>query len=161
MSELIMRGRYNDHRLFAGLLALTGVPRAHARHLRRVVVDATAVASQDGFARAVHDSGHQLLIDPMTPLLAGEQLASDNWARLPFADARALTPNDLASPHAQARLVEQVVDFQIEHGATGIIPAYFMSTTRVVRGPPSSARCGRSRRLTWRCRGLNIPCYRL
>ncbi len=123
MSELIVRGRYNDHRVIEELLSPGGLSLDHQTRLRRIVIDAT-VATQSIFVRAAADASIQLLIDPLTPLVRGHQAPSDAWARLSFAGPQPMTFSDLMAPEIRRPFVREVVDFQIQHGATGIIPAY-------------------------------------
>jgi len=128
MSELVIRGRHNDHRVLQELLGAGGVTLEQSQRLRRVVVDATAVASQPLFATAAADSGKQLLVDPQTPFLEAAQHPQDTWARLPFASAARLTMADFQSPAQRDALIDGVVTFQIDHGATAIIPPYIYVT---------------------------------
>ena len=126
MTELVLRTGYNDHVVLAALLTDPAqLPPRLSRLIRRVVVDATAIVNQDGFTHAARASGTQLLVDPQTVFLTSEQHPTDSWARLPFATPTAIDPRDLlADPAARRTLVEAVVDFQIDHGATAIIPPY-------------------------------------
>lgn len=123
MSELILRGRHNDHRVLEELLSPGGVSLDHRARLRRVVIEAT-VAGQSVFSRAAADASLQLLIDPYTPLVRSRQAPVDAWARLPFAGPQPMTLSDLMASEIRRLFVREVVDFQIQHGATGIIPAY-------------------------------------
>lgn len=126
MSELILRAGHNDHRVIEQLLTdPTALPTRSASHMKRVVVEAPAAASTTVYASAARDSGVQLLIDPMTHLLTSEQDPEDSWARLPFTGGP--SPRPVAEfKHAsdRAQLIEEVVEFQLDHGATAIIPPY-------------------------------------
>lgn len=124
MSELVIRGHHNDHLVVAELLSGAALPIAARRLIRRIVVDAPAAAATGQFARAAVDGGTQYLIDPMTPLLLDHQAATDSWARLPYATARPASMSELANSQWREALVRGVVDFQVEHGATAIIPPY-------------------------------------
>lgn len=124
MPELVLRGRHNDHTVLAELLGAHGLPLREGRLLRRVVVDGPVAARQPAFARAASDSGTQLLIDPMTSLLADVQAADDSWAKLPYATHEAVPASTMQRPSWQKRLAEQVVEFQVDRGATAIIPPY-------------------------------------
>ena len=125
MTELVLRGRHNDHRVVDELLnepAALGPRRA--RFIRRVVVDSTAVTHTDQFARTALDTGTQLLVDPQTTFLTTAQDRADSWARLPFASHQVVTARALTSAAARAQLIAGVVEFQLDHGATAIIPPY-------------------------------------
>jgi hypothetical protein len=70
-------------------------------------------------------AGVPYLVDPNTPFLQSEVAEDDKWARLPYAQAAAVAPNTI---HV-ARLVAEVVGFQLEKGATTIIPPYFYASS--------------------------------
>lgn len=129
MSELVLRGRHNDQHVVDELLTDPSslVPR-QARYIRRVVVDATAVIHTDQFARTALSTGTQLLVDPQTALLTTVQDEQDSWARLPFATSEIVTAKDLTSAAARARLIAAVVEFQLDHGGTAVIPPYLHLT---------------------------------
>lgn len=124
MSELVMRGHHNDHVVLTELLSPATAPLPTARLIRRVVVDATAVANQPQFARAAVDRGTQFLIDPMTYFMLERQAPTDSWAKLSFATPAIVPIEDLLDPRWQRRKVVEVVQFQLEHGATAVIPPY-------------------------------------
>lgn len=129
MTELVLRVGHNEHVVLNELLTdATALPPRHARYVRRVVADATAVVKEKGFARAAHSTGTQLLIDPQTMFLTTPQAAGDNWADLPYATPNAVDPRALLDPGARFRLIEAVVEFQLDHGATGIVPPYLHLT---------------------------------
>jgi hypothetical protein len=92
--------------------------------ISRLVVDASAVARQSGFADAAEGAGIPFLIDPLTTLLQGEVRAEDPWVKLPFGQATSALPADYSSPTARASFVASVVEFELEHGATMVIPPY-------------------------------------
>lgn len=123
MSELVVRGHHNDHLVLAELLSPATAPLPAQRLIRRVVVDATAAGSPL-FARATLDSGTQYLIDPMTYLFLDRQSPDDSWARLPFASPAPISIETVSEPRWQQRKIVEVVEFQIEHGATAVIPPY-------------------------------------
>ncbi len=125
MTELALRGGFNDHRAIEELLndPLSLPPRS-ARHIRRLVVDSTAVVHTRQFAQTARDTGTQLLIDPQTSFLTSQQPVDDSWARLPFAQAEALDVHLLRDPAVRGHLIDEVVRFQVGHGATAVIPPY-------------------------------------
>lgn len=77
----------------------------------------------DGLLAAVRQAGVPLLIDPQTFYLQGGQYAGDPWAGLPFGRPSKSLPGDFDA-FAQEDLIARVVDYQLEHGATSIIPPY-------------------------------------
>lgn len=126
MSELVLRGHHNDHRVFAELLLEPVLPTTRA--VRRTVVDATLAARTPLFAQAAREGAVQHLVDPQTHLIMDVQAASDSWARLPYGIARAVPPNQLSDATASRMFVEQVINFQLDHGATAVIPPYLHLT---------------------------------
>ncbi|WP_052336197.1 hypothetical protein [Nocardioides alkalitolerans] len=125
MSELVLRGRHNDHRVIEELLtAPSALGPRRARYIRRVVVDATAVVRTTAFAEATTAAAVQMLVDPQTNLLFSTQGADDSWAKLPFAHSRAVTLDELRSSTGRRALIENIVEFELDHGATAIIPPY-------------------------------------
>lgn len=129
MTELVLRVGHNDHVVLSELLTdPTALPPRQSRYIRRVVVDATAVVDEPGFARAAYAAGTQMLVDPQTFLLTTAQDPSDNWAKLPYASPDEIDPRDLLDPAVRADLIEAIVEFQIDHGGTAIIPPYLHLT---------------------------------
>jgi hypothetical protein len=126
-SELVIRAGRHDHVVVADLLAPGGgalMPRQRPL-ISRLVSDATAPKLAD-YAEAAAGAGIPFLIDPLTPLLQGELRDEDPWARLPFGVATEVTTADLSAGYAD-RYVEEVVRFQLDRGATTIIPPYAYS----------------------------------
>jgi len=129
MAELVLRARHNDHVVLTELLTdPSALPPRLARLVRRVVVDATAVVNQPAFAAAARASGTQLLIDPQTHFMTTAQAPGDSWARLPYATGAAMDPRVLLDPVLRNQWIEEVVEFQLDHGATAIIPPYLHLT---------------------------------
>lgn len=89
-----------------------------------VVVDAPTVALRDGLAGAARTAGLPFVVDPLTHLIQSQQTASDRWASLPYARASPMSPDELAQPARAASLVAQVIEYQLEHHATVIVPPY-------------------------------------
>lgn len=127
MSELLIRPGPNDHKVIQDLLAPGGasvfLPRARPL-VDRLVLDAHVARARPEFAEAASSVGLPVLVDPSTPFWQGELREKDRWAQLPFGRAEKLNASDLANPFVREALVAQVVDFQIEQGATAIIPPY-------------------------------------
>lgn len=127
MSELLIRPGPNDHEVIQDLLAPGGaavfLPRTRPL-IDRLVVDAHVADARQEFADAATAAGVPVLVDPLTPFWQGELRERDKWALLPFGRSDKLDPMDLSNPFVKETLVSQVVDFQIGHGATAIIPPY-------------------------------------
>jgi hypothetical protein len=127
VSELLIRPGPNDHEVVQDLLAPGGAaafsPRARPL-IDRIVLDAHVAKARPDFAEAATSAGVPLLIDPLTPFWQGELRETDKWAVLPFGRASKLSADDFSNPFVRDVLVAQVVDFQLEHGATAIIPPY-------------------------------------
>ena len=128
MSELLIRPGHNDHLVVADLLAPSAgavlLPQTRPA-ISRLVLDAPLAAREPQYREAAQDAGVPLLIDPLTPLLQSEVDPADAWVKLPFAQAPAQPAEVLGNPFMQPPLVEETVQFQVEHGASAIIPPYF------------------------------------
>jgi hypothetical protein len=126
-SELLVRVGHNDQDVIADLLAPGGASiylPDDRPIIDRLVVDAHLALDHPRFAEAAVDVGTPVLVDPLTPLLQGEVRPDDAWARLPFGQNEIMRAADLNSPFAREQLVQRVVDFEVENGATAIIPPY-------------------------------------
>lgn len=123
-AELLIRPSFNDHRVVADLLAATtpGVRRP----VSRLVLNAQDAARQPEFATIAAKSGTPVLVDPMTVLLQSEVAPEDAWVKsVPFGRADALSENELNNPFFIDLLVAQTLEFQVDQGATAIVPPYF------------------------------------
>lgn len=89
-----------------------------------VVVDASAVASSHELPAAARAAGLPFVVDPLTHLIQSAQPATDRWASLPYARSSPLSPDELARPARAASLTAQVIEYQLEHDATAIVPPY-------------------------------------
>ena len=125
--ELLIRPSHNDHEVISDLLApgssaavMVGAQRPL---ISRLVVDAHVVAKRPEFAEAAEGAGIPFLVDPLTPLLQGELRDEDPWAKLSFGRAEQASPADYANSSTRA-FVAAVVEFELEHGATAVIPPY-------------------------------------
>jgi hypothetical protein len=125
MSQLYIRPALNDHEVVAELLAPSPVPTI--RRLRppiaRLVLDAPIAPQRPAFARAAADAGIPLLVDPLTPLLVTDVDPAHRWAKLPFASAAPIDVEDLDVDE----LVEGVVQFQLQMGASRVVAPYLFA----------------------------------
>lgn len=122
----------------------------------RLVVDAHVVAGTE-LAVTARGAGVPFLIDPLTHLLQDVQYSGHPWTRLPFARPEAATPADLSAALPRERLVEAVVQFQLDHGATKIIAPY-VHVERMDGGwIDAQARIWRSTRAILDARGESLP----
>jgi len=124
--ELLIRAADADTRVIGDLCApaSAGLLSAPRLPLTGVVVDAPVAVHRPVFARTAHAAAVPYLVDPLTPLLTDEQAPDHPWARLPFATGQKVTPGELAHPGLQDDLVESVIAFQRDRGATWLIPPY-------------------------------------
>jgi hypothetical protein len=124
MAELLIRASTQDAALLRRIYGLDGRKPAAARPAR-IVVDAHVPASSrgDGVVTAARRAGVPLLIDPQTFYLQSAQHAGASWALLPYGQSNQLSPADFDA-FAQEDLVARVIDYQVSHGATAIIPPY-------------------------------------
>lgn len=117
--------------MVADLIAPGGAGRSFGARppISRLVLDAPLAVSRPQFAEDARAVGLPLAIDPLTFLLQGETDPDHGWSQLPFASAVAVTPTQLTEPGVRRRLVSRTVDFQIEHGASVIVPPYFYAAS--------------------------------
>ncbi len=133
MPELLIRPSHGDHLVLEDLLAPS--PLSVRRPIDRIVLSAHHAAHDERLLEAARKSGAPLLVDPLTMLLQDPVDSDDPWVRLlPFGRAEALSAEELSSPFVLDEIVTQVVEFQVERGATTIIPPYFYA-----EGPDSPA----------------------
>lgn len=139
MAELLIRPARNDHIVIADLL----IPPARAslasvrRPISRLVLDASLAQAcpqyREAALEAALEAGTPLIIDPLTMLLQVPTDPGIGWAKLPYARTDAIG-DSLTNHFALAALVEAVVSFQAEHGASAIVAPYFYA-----RGPQDPA----------------------
>jgi hypothetical protein len=133
MSELLIRPTHGDHLVLEDLLAPS--PVSPRRSIDGIVLCAHDAARDERLLEAARKSGAPLLVDPLTMLLQDPVDPDDPWVRLlPFGRAEALRAEELSSPFVLDEIVAQTVEFQVERGATTIIPPYFYA-----EGPDSPA----------------------
>jgi hypothetical protein len=122
--ELLIRPSVNDHKVVADLLAPLGP--GVGRPLSRLVLSAQDAARNSDFRDLAAKSGTPVLIDPMTVLFQGEVAGDDPWvADVSFGRAEAYSAEELANPFILDAIAAQSLEFQVDHGATAIIPPYF------------------------------------
>jgi hypothetical protein len=127
MADLLIRAAMNDHVVLSDLLApsIRPLPAGRRPLISHLVADAHVAALRPGLADTARAAGIPYLIDPDTTFLQSEVAATDKWVQLPYATAAALTPSDIQP----AMLAEQAVEFQLESGATFVIPPYFYAAS--------------------------------
>lgn len=124
MPELLIRPSHGDHKVLADLLTPSLFDTG--RPIDRLVLNAHHAARGNALAEAAQRSGTPLIVDPLTMLLQGEVDPQDPWVRcVPFGRAEALPGDQLVNPFVLDEIVAKVVEFQVDHGATVIIPPYF------------------------------------
>ncbi|ASW88162.1 MULTISPECIES: hypothetical protein [Mycobacterium] len=126
--DLFVRAGRNDNRVIEELMApaTAGVPFAGRRvPMRTLVIDAPTAAVQPALREAAEAAGLPLLIDPLTHLFQDEQAPASAWATLEFAAPQAHTAQHFADDSAIATLVQQSLAFQLDHGASILVPPYF------------------------------------
>lgn len=112
----------HDETLVADLLMQRGSP-FHRPSMSRLVVDLPN-AGNEAFFNSAQSAGIPYVVDPMTVLMQGPVRDGDRWLSLPFAQRE---PQGVDVLRANLdRLVEQVVQAQVEASATVIIPPYFV-----------------------------------
>jgi hypothetical protein len=126
MSELLIRPAHNDHRLVETLLSTSGGVRKLRRPISRLVLDAPVAAKQPVFVEAAKTSGTPVLIDPLTFFLQDEVAVGDPWERLPFGRSGAILMTELEDPKVQEEITANVVDFELDFGATAVVAPYIL-----------------------------------
>lgn len=127
MGELLIRAGHNDHPVIGDLLAPGGAV-ALRPPIDRLVADAQTAMLRPTLAEAAHLAGVPYLVDPLTFLLQGATDPTDSWVkRVPFGDAAALSPEDFDGVRIE-KLVANVVEFELAHGATAILPPYLYAS---------------------------------
>jgi len=127
MADLLIRAAMNDHLVLGDLLAPTIRPLPLGRRplIGQLVADAHVAAARPGLAGIARGAGIPYLVDPDTTLLQTAVDPGDKWTQLPYAVAEPV----LAAAVDVAELAAQVVEFQLEQGATVVIPPYFYATS--------------------------------
>lgn len=127
MASLLIRAAMNDHMVVGDLLAPGGGPRLASGHppISQLVADAHVAAARPVLADHAQAAGIPYLVDPGTPLLQASVDPEDRWAKLPFAEAEAMAPEDVPLD----QLIESVIEFELERGATVVIPPYFYASS--------------------------------
>jgi hypothetical protein len=127
MSDLLIRAAMNDHLVVGDLLASAPGPRLAARRPRisQLVADAHVAEARPMLADLAQGAGVPYLVDPDTPFLQTGVAPDDRWAQLPFGRSDPMAVGDIDVD----RLVAQVVEFQLDKGATTIIPPYFYASS--------------------------------
>jgi hypothetical protein len=128
-AELLIRPGRNDHLVLQDLLAPGGAAvllPSNRPLVSRLVLDAHLALRRPDLSDAAAAAGTGVLIDPLTPLWQGDLRPEDPWSKLSFGVAERLSPSDFSTDRRDA-VVASVVDFQLGHGATAIIPPYTYS----------------------------------
>jgi hypothetical protein len=127
MAELLIRASMMDHLVVSDLLAPATGPRLARRRppIDQLVADAHVAEARPILSEVAQGAGVPFLVDPNTPFLQTGVADDDRWAQLPFAQADPVAPNAIGT----ARLVAEVIEFQLDKGATSIIPPYFYAAS--------------------------------
>jgi hypothetical protein len=126
-SELLIRPAHNDHRMIEDLLAPSSGPilaPSHRPLISRLVIDSHIAAEHSEFASAAQEAGVPVLVDPLTPFWQGQLRTEDRWGKLSFGETGRLLASDFASADRRRQAIEAVVEFEVESGATAVIPPY-------------------------------------
>lgn len=127
MGELLIRAGHNDHQVIGDLLAPGGAV-ALRRPIDRLVSDAQTADLRPTLAEAANLAGVPYWVDPLTPLLQCEVDPNESWAkRVAYGVAEAVLPGDLGDTRID-QLVADVVEYELDKGATAILPPYFYAS---------------------------------
>lgn len=127
MADLLIRAAMNDHVVLGDLVApsIRPLPSGRRPLVGRLVADAHVAAARPALADIARGAGIPYLIDPDTTLMQSEVAETDKWTNLPYGVAEPVAAEDLNCDE----LAEQVVEFQLEQGATAVIPVYFYASS--------------------------------
>jgi hypothetical protein len=128
MADLLIRAAMNDHLVVGDLLAPVSTPHlvtSRRPPITQLVADAHVAEARPALSDHAQGAGVPYLVDPDTPFLQTAVAPDDRWAQLPFAQAEPVHVSDVEG----AKLAAEVVEFQLEKGATAIIPAYFYAAS--------------------------------
>jgi hypothetical protein len=125
-AQLLIRASMSDHLVVADLLAPAAGLQLHGNRplIAQLVADAHVAEARPSLSQAAQAAGIPYLVDPTTPLLQSTVAPDDRWAKLPFAVAAAQRPDNIDVD----RLAAEVVDFEVGHGATVVIPPYLYAS---------------------------------
>ena len=129
-AELLIRPGRNDHLVVADLIAPGTLDRflGFRPSISRLVLDAPVAVARRQFAEDAQAAGLPVVIDPMTFLLQTDIDPGHPWAQLPYAVAPAVQATEFADLAARQALTHRTIEFQLEHGATVIVPPYFFAS---------------------------------
>jgi hypothetical protein len=123
-AALTLRVSAQDEAFLRGLFGLAPGTR-RARWLPdRLVVDAHVPLSAPALGGIARAAGRPYLIDPETYYLQDTQHRSAPWARVPFGIAHEISSLEWGDDRFLEALVKSVIDYQLDHGATMLIPPY-------------------------------------
>lgn len=156
MSQLVVRPMFNDHIVIADLLARPSQPvRALRPPIGQLVVDAHVAERRPQFAAAASEAGIPLVVDPLTPLLQSEVDPDDSWMRLPYAVSDRVAMSEIDP----TRLVESVVQHELDNGATAILAPYLYASSPDDRAFETSIQLIRRTRQVMEAERLDLPLY--
>ena len=114
----------SDHNVIGDLLAPGAGPQWASRHrplFNGLVADAHVAEARPVLAEHAHAAGVPYYIDPDTPFVQSEVAVGDRWAALPFGSAAPVRAADVKI----AQLVADVLEFELDRGATTLVAPYF------------------------------------
>ncbi|WP_157680100.1 hypothetical protein [Mycobacterium dioxanotrophicus] len=141
--DLFLRAGRSDNLVVDELLApaTAGVPfGGRSVPMRGLVIDAPTAAAQPALRQAAEAAGLPLIVDPLTHLFQDEQVPDKGWAALNFADPDPYSPERFREDSVLATLVQETLAFQLDHGASILVPPYFYAKSPPILGFRSSSR---------------------
>lgn len=130
--NLWIRASRNDHAVVERLCApaSAGLWQAQRLPMQGLVADANVAAEREQLREVAAAAGIPFAVDPLTPLFQDVQAPDHAWASLPFASPERHTPANFGHAEVQDELIERVINFQRNAGATVLIPPYFYAGKR-------------------------------
>lgn len=160
-SELLIRPARQDNLVISDLIAPggSGRPLGARPPISRLVVDAPLAAAKQQLAEDARGAGLPYVVDPQTYLLQGETDPDHAWSQLPFACAPAIDAQVLHAPQRRQTLIRKVVEFQLEHGASVVVPPYFQASGPGDPWFKATLRCLTETAEYLRSAGIRLPLY--
>jgi hypothetical protein len=126
--QLLVRPGNNDHEVIEELLAPDSssllLPGDTRGPIDRVIADAHIAQKRPQLAVAAESVGVPFLVDPLTHFWQTDLRESDKLAALPYGSSVARVGDDFLNPLKRESLIASVIEFQLERGATQLIPPY-------------------------------------
>lgn len=130
VSDLALRPSHNDHIVIGDFLArqTTDWSTRSRPIFHRLMLDATVAVKQSQLAVDAAAVGLPVIVDPLTFFAQSLTESDRGWSALPFGFSEARAASHFGSDRVMNEFVASVVEFEIENGASWIVPPYFYAS---------------------------------